>query len=123
MQIKNYMKRFCALGAFLFLSIFIFQVSTCMAQQRVPANPRMMEMTQPNGYVLRTFLRGDEHRHWRMTEDGWQIIETDKGWFKYAKTNCKGQVVKSWRKAHNVEDRSKCEKIWLEKHGIMKGKR
>lgn len=87
---------------------------------KVPAYRGMIERTQPNGYVLRTFLRGDERKHWNMTEDGWQIIETEKGWLKYAKLNRKGNVVVSCRKARNVEDRSKCTKRWLDKHGIKK---
>ena len=87
---------------------------------KVPAYRGMIERVQPNGDTLRTFLRGDEHKHWMMTEDGWQIKETDKGWLKYAKTNRKGEVVVSCRKAHNVDDRSKCEKRWLEKHGVKK---
>lgn len=86
----------------------------------VPAYRGMIERTQPNGYVLRTFLRGDEHKHWSMTEDGWQILENKKGWLKYAKLNRKGELKISWRKAHNAEDRSKCEKRWLEKHGVQK---
>lgn len=86
----------------------------------VPAYRGLIEREQPNGYKLRTYLRGDEHKHWMMTEDGWQIIETKKGWYKYAKLNRKGKVVNHWRKAHNAEDRSKCEKRWLEKHGIKK---
>ena len=86
----------------------------------VPAYKGMIEREQPNGYKLRTFLRGDEHRHWMMTEDGWQIIETDKGWIKYAKLNKKGEVVCHWRKAKNAEDRSKYAKRWLKKHGIKK---
>ena len=87
---------------------------------KVPAKKTMIERVQPNGYVLRTFLRGDERKHWMMTEDGWQIIETDKGWFKYAKTNRQGKVVSHWRKAHNAEDRGCCERRWLEKKGIKK---
>ena len=87
---------------------------------KVPAYRGLIERVQPNGYTLRTYLRGDEHRHWMMTEDGWQIKETGKGWLKYAKTNRKGEVVASCRKARNAEDRSKCEKRWLEKHGVRK---
>lgn len=87
---------------------------------RVPAYRGIIERVQPNGDTLRTYLRGDEHWHFATTEDGWQILETNKGWLKYAKQNRKGQVVTSWRKAHNVEDRSRCEKRWLEKHGIKK---
>ena len=87
---------------------------------RVPAYRGMIERVQPDGYTLRTFLRGDERKHWMMTEDGWQIKEDNKGWFKYAKTNCKGETVCHWRKARNEEDRSKYAKRWLNKHGIKK---
>ena len=92
------------------------------AQQpaKVPAYKGLIERVQPNGDTLRTYLRGDEHHHWMMTEDGWQIKESKKGWLKYAKTNRKGEVVISWRKAHNVEKRSKCEIKWLNKHGVKK---
>ena len=75
---------------------------------RVPAYRGLIERKQPNGYVLRTYLRGDEHKHWNMTEDGW---------LKYVKTNRKGELVTSCKKARNAEDRSKCQKRWLEKHG------
>ena len=87
---------------------------------KVPAYRGLIEREQPNGYTLRTYLRGDEHQHWMMTEDGFQIRETKRGWLKYAKLNRKGEVVTSCRKARNAEDRSKCQKRWLEKHGIKK---
>ena len=87
---------------------------------KVPAYRGLIERVQPNGDTLRTYLRGDEHKHWMMMEDGWQILETDKGWLKYAKKNRKGETVISCRKAHNAEKRSKCEQRWLKKKGIMK---
>ena len=87
---------------------------------KMPAYRGLMEAKQPDGYVLRMYKRGDEHMHWSMTEDGWQIKTDKKGWLKYAKTNCKGQVVCHWRKARNAEDRSKYAKRWLAKHGIKK---
>ena len=90
------------------------------APAKVPAYRGMIERVQPNGYTLRTYLRGDEHMHWMMTEDGWQIRETKRGWYKYAKLNRKGEVVTSCRRARNIEDRSKCQKRWLDKHGIKK---
>ena len=90
------------------------------AQQpaKVPAYRGLIERVQPNGDTLRTYLRGDERAHWMMTEDGWQIKEAKKGWLKYVKKNRKGEIVIGWRKAHNAEKRSKCEKRWLEKHGV-----
>lgn len=87
---------------------------------KVPAYRGLIERVQPNGDTLRTYLRGDEHRHWMMTEDGWQIRESKKGWLKYVKMNRKGQVVLSCRKAHNADQRRKCEQRWLEKHGVKK---
>ena len=102
-----------------FLGMILVEVNA-QGPARVPAYRGLIERVQPNGDTLRTYLRGDERMHWMMTEDGWQILENDKGWLKYAKQNRKGKVVSSCRKAHNAEKRSKCEKRWLEKHGIVK---
>ena len=85
---------------------------------RVPAYRGLIERVQPNGDTLRTYLRGDERAHYIMTEDGWQIKEDNKGWLRYAKQKKNGIVIVSRRKAHNLEHRSKCEKRWLDKHGI-----
>ena len=95
-----------------------------MAQSpaRVPAYRGLIERVQPNGDTLRTFLRGDERMHWMMTEDGWQIRENKNAWLVYVKQNRKGNIVLTKRKAHNAESRSKCEKKWLNKHGVKKVK-
>ena len=97
-------------------------VGICYADgpAKVPAYPGLIERVQPNGDTLRTYLRGDERMHWLMTEDGWQIQETKKGWLKYMKLNRKGETVVSCRKAHNEEKRSRCEKRWLERKGIRR---
>lgn len=107
----------------LFLAAIMAMMAMGMkAQQpaKVPAYRGLIERVQPNGYTLRTYLRGDEHWHFMMTEDGWQIIENNKGWLKYAKLNGKGEVKVSCRKARNAEDRSKSQQKWLDKHGIKK---
>ena len=114
------MKKILLLVALMATMVLGAQAQEEAGPQRVPAYRGLIVRQQPNGYELRTYLRGDEHFHWSMTEDGWQIIETSKGWHKYAKKNRKGQVVAHWRKAKNAEDRSKCAKRWLEKHGIKK---
>lgn len=87
---------------------------------RVPAYRGLIERVQPSGDTIRTYLRGDEHKHWMIMEDGWQILETKRGWYKYAKLNCKGVVVASRRKAHNADKRAKWEIRWLNKYGIKK---
>lgn len=84
---------------------------------RVPAYQGVIERVQPNGDTIQTLLRGDEHQHWLMTVDHWQLRENAKGWLVYAKIR-KGEVVPSRKKAHNEAQRSKCENHWLNKHGI-----
>ena len=113
------MKKILLLVALMATMVLGAQAQEEAAPQRVPAYRGLIERPQPNGYVLRTYLRGDEHFHWSMTEDGWQIIETSKGWHKYAKKNRKGEAVPSCRKAHNEANRSKCEKRWLKRKGIL----
>lgn len=110
---------------FLLVALMAMMTVGASAQQpplpaRVPAYRGLIERVQPNGDTLRTYLRGDEHFHWMMTEDGWQINEDKKGWLKYVKKNRKGEAVLSRRKAHNQEDRGRCEIKWLNKHGIKK---
>ena len=108
---------------FLFLVALMATMTMGMNAQKpaqVPAYRGIIERVQPNGDTLRTFLRGDEHHHWMMTEDGWQIKEDNRGWLKYVKVNRKGEIVIARRKAHNAEKRSKCETKWLNKHGINK---
>ena len=105
---------------FFFMAIMVAMTLSMEAQgpARVPAYPGMIEREQPNGDKVQTYLRGDEHMHWLMTVDGWQLRENKKGWLVYAKPNKKGNAVPSCKKAHNESNRSKCEKRWLEKHGI-----
>ncbi len=85
---------------------------------KVPAYPGLIIREQPNGETVRTYLRGDEHQHWLMTEDGWLIDENKNGWLKYMKKTCKGSLRMSHRKAHNEEKRTKAEVRWLERHGV-----
>ena len=115
------MKRFFIIAAMTIVAMGM----QAQAPARVPAYRGLIERVQPNGDTLRTYLRGDERKHWMMTKDGWQIFENDKGWYVYAKQSRKAKVesqkaVKSRKKAHNTEDRSRCEKRWLDKHGVKK---
>ena len=84
---------------------------------RVPAYRGVIERVQPNGDTIQTYLRGDEHYHWMMTLDGWEILQNKKGWYVYAKQPA---AKPSRKKAHDADQRSKSEKRWLEKHGVKK---
>lgn len=85
----------------------------------VPAAPWPMEWVQPKGDTVMFYLRGDEHAHFMMTLDGYQVIEQNKTLY-YAQKHANGEVKASRKKAHNEETRKKCEKRWLKRHGIQK---
>lgn len=103
-----------AIGAIMAISIY------AQGPARVPAYRGLIERVQPNGDTIHVYLRGDEWSHFTMTEDGWQLLENEKGWLKYAKKNRRGEVVMSCRKAHDAAKRKRCETRWLEKKGIKK---
>lgn len=99
------------------------------AQQpaRVPAYRGVIERIQPSGDTLHIYLRGDEHWHFAMTVDGWQIKENKKGALCYCKLKTRkvnGEkqqtAVLTRRMAHDADKRSKCEQRWLNRHGIQK---
>lgn len=114
----TYMKKIILLVAL--MTTMVLGMNAQQRPSKVQAYPGIIEKVQPNGDTIRIYLRGDERMHWTMTEDGWQIKENKKGWFKYAKLNRKGEVVSSNKKVHNADKRSKCEIKWLEKNGIKK---
>ena len=94
---------------------------------KVPAYPGQIARVQPDGDTLHVFLRGDEHMHFMMTIDGWQIRENDNGQICY----CKQRKVKkdgqkqiipvlTKKQAHDADKRTKCELRWLERFGLKK---
>ncbi len=95
-------------------------LSTSHKPARVQAVKAPIARELPNGDTLMVYLRGDERIHWSMTLDGWQI-EEHKGWFYYV-TERRGAIVRSCRKAHNEDKRSKCEQKWLTRKGINRRK-
>jgi len=111
------------------LSACVAFVFSMHAQQsaRVPARPGVIDRVQPDGDTVHVFLRGDEHWHFMMTVDGWQVKEDNNGKICYAvlKTRKidgeKKQVaVSTRRQAHDAAKRRKCEQRWLNRRGIKK---
>ncbi len=86
---------------------------------KVPARRAPFEREQPNGEHITILLCGDEWHHWSITLDRYQVLEDDKGYIYYA-TEKRKEIVASKRIAHNEQDRTRCEKRWLRRHGIKK---
>lgn len=89
--------------------------------QMVPAAPWPMEYVQPTtGEVLQFYLRGDERGHFRMTLDGYLIMQNQDKVYCYAVKQRDGSIVASKRVARDEEKRTTCEKRWLRRKGINK---
>ena len=52
----------------------------------VPALPRLLKITQPNGDEFKAYLRGDEYFSWWESEKGMILFRNmESGYFEYAK--------------------------------------
>ena len=52
----------------------------------VPALPRLLKITQPNGAKFKAYLRGDEYFSWWESEKGTVLFRNlESGYFEYAK--------------------------------------
>ena len=52
----------------------------------VPALPRLLKITQPNGAEFKAYLRGDEYYSWWESEKGTLLFRNmESGYFEYAK--------------------------------------
>ena len=52
----------------------------------VPALPRLLKITQPNGAEFNAYLRGDEYYSWWESEKGTLLFRNmESGYFEYAK--------------------------------------
>ena len=52
----------------------------------VPALPRLLKITQPNGTEFKAYLKGDEYYSWWESEKGTLLFRNmESGYFEYAK--------------------------------------
>ncbi len=79
----------------------------------VPAYPDTIEYRLPDGYVLKIFLRGDEHGHVAKTTDGYYLLMNQEGFYEYAYKGPYNGLISTGVTARNPEDRSSEEKQLL----------
>jgi len=76
----------------------------------VPAYPDTIYYELPDNYILKIFLRGDEHHHIALTVDGYRLLMNDDGFYEYAVLSHEGKPVPSGIIARNPGDRT--DKDW-----------
>lgn len=97
--------------------IFILLTLLCFYNTlwAVPAERKLITITQPNGKELSYWLKGDEFIRWAETIDGYSLLRNQEGNWCYATLNEKGEMVASDIIACNPEERNVEEVIFLEK--------
>lgn len=75
----------------------------------VPANPKRLSLSQPDGTKLYAYLIGDEWSHALITADSLPIAQSADGYYRYASRQADGTFSVSNVVARNAEDRSEEE--------------
>lgn len=85
----------------------------CVNIYAVQALPIPIVVNQPDGSQLTVKIIGDEFFHYLTTLDGYTIVKSDDGFYRYAQL-AHGQVVASQVVAHDASVRSASEMTWLD---------
>ena len=92
-----------------FLFIIIFTFFSVNYTFSVPAKPVVIKVLQKDGTEILIRQYGDEHFHFKTTEDGILINENADGIFEYAKINENGDISSTGMLAKNKNFRSNKE--------------
>lgn len=80
----------------------------------MPAKRGLVEIRQSDGTVIKVLKRGDERRHYVLSEDGY-LLQNQGGVYYYATLSQEGAVKMSQVRAQNIKDRSSEAKALLQK--------
>ena len=98
-----------------YIFALIIALFFCNGLFAVPAQKKLITITQPNGKELSYWLKGDEFIRWAESIDGYTLLNNEEGVLCYATLNEKGEMVTSQIIACNPEHRDVNEVIFLEK--------
>ena len=85
----------------------------------IPAKPTPVEFTQPDGSVINVQIRGDEHHHFYLSEDGYLLVNVDDA-FYYGNVNDLGEIKASSLLARPAGLRTSVENEYLSKVDMQK---
>ncbi|MEJ8567951.1 M6 family metalloprotease domain-containing protein [Elongatibacter sediminis] len=74
-----------------FFSLIFLTAAFSQAVLAMPANPRPIHETQPDGTQITVYLRGDEHYNWTEDANGFTVLR-EKGWFEFAERGPDGRL-------------------------------
>lgn len=97
----------------LLLGIMLTALLFTIKVNAVPAYPKPVTYTQPNGDKILVYMQGDEHIHWAVTTDGYTLLPNSEGYMTYAYALPNGDLVPSNIVANDVKQRSEAEEAYL----------
>lgn len=77
----------------------------------MPAYPKPITVTQPDGMMVTVCLRGDERLNWAQTTDGYTLLRNEDGYWTFARQDRHGNLVASSLVYDNTS-------VLARKHGI-----
>ena len=88
-----------------------------MPVHAVPAFPGEISYRQPDGTIVKYRLRGDEHRHWMETSEGYLLKRADNGFLMYAEKD--GEGIKASSLPYRGNDSAAKSKMRLIRRGDL----
>jgi len=79
----------------------------------VTASPYPFDFTQPDGSRVTIRMMGDERVKWAETLDHYSLLRNKDGSWEYGKTDASGDLIPSGYLAHNKDERSEVELVFL----------
>ena len=86
--------------------LFCFIIISCKVLFAIPAFPKPITFTQPNGDTLTICIKGDERIHWNESLDGYTLLCNQNGYLTYAQLDEDGNLQSSDYIATNIGNRS-----------------
>ena len=83
-----------------------------LVARAIPADPRPVQVTQPDGTTLTISLHGDEFYHFTTTIDDYTVVKDARGYYSYARL-VDDRLVSSGRIARDAAQRSADDKAFL----------
>lgn len=76
------------------LATLTFATASWLSASAVPAYPKPITVTQPDGTQVTILLKGDERTHWLETTDGYTLLRDQEGFLAFAERK-EGKMVAS----------------------------
>lgn len=73
----------------------LLAAGSCLSASAMPAYPKPITVTQPDGTKVTVCLRGDERLNWAETTDGYTLLRDDAGYWTFAKADKNGFIAPS----------------------------